>query len=86
MKRSLVSQENLDRKSWLPHCRLKEAGNKAKTGYPDIPGTSITRIIRGHASGRAMFPAGFLQVVFVMSVVDAHLAVINFKNTVDERA
>ena len=35
---------------------------------------------------RPVFPSGLFQVVFVMAVVDPHLAVINFKNAVNEAA
>jgi hypothetical protein len=40
---------------------------------------SVATVLR-----RAIFPAGFLQVVFVIAIVDAHLAVIDFKNAVDK--
>jgi len=37
-------------------------------------------------SRRAMFPTGLLQVVFVITIVNAHLAVINFKDAVSALA
>jgi len=31
-----------------------------------------------------MFPAGLLQIVFIITIVNTHLAMINFKDAVDE--
>jgi len=33
-----------------------------------------------------MLPAGLLQIVFIITIVNTHLAMINFENTVDETA
>jgi hypothetical protein len=33
-----------------------------------------------------MFPAGFLQIVFVITIVNPHLTMINFKDAIDETA
>ena len=33
-----------------------------------------------------MFPAGLLQIVFVIAVINTHLAMINFEDAVDETA
>ena len=37
-------------------------------------------------SGRAMFPAALLQIVFVIAIVNTHFTMINFKDTVDKAA
>ncbi|MDD5343375.1 MAG: hypothetical protein PHW12_03025 [Smithella sp.] len=37
-------------------------------------------------SSRAMFPPGLLQIVFVIAVINTHLAMINFEDAVDETA
>jgi hypothetical protein len=37
-------------------------------------------------SRRTMLPAGLLQIVFVISIVDTHLTMINFKDAIDEAA
>ena len=37
-------------------------------------------------SGRTMLPAGLLQVVFVITIVNPHLTMINFEDAIDETA
>jgi hypothetical protein len=33
-----------------------------------------------------MLPAGLLQIIFVITIVDTHLAMINFEDAIDETA
>jgi hypothetical protein len=37
-------------------------------------------------SGRTIFPAGLLQVVFVITIVNPHLTMINFKDAISAAA
>ena len=44
-----------------------------------ITGVIILVSSNAAVSGRTMFPAGLLQVVFVITIVNTHLAMINFE-------